>query len=255
MKRIRSSSAGWHWQALRLASGRRKNAPRFSQIRKAVVLLVLLTAVVLPARADSGEIAPAVPSTQPVRKTQPVHSSPPKPTSATPPPPPPASQPTSRPSLPAEFAVLQTRNIFKHGPSKPGGPGAPGGPEASFVLKGIVEAEAKFTAFIEDKNAKHVTPVGIGGAIALGKIKSINLDAIEYEAAAGGTRRIEVGRNLMGEVVPPTPPTSKPSAAPGPGGPGQPPGGPPQPGQPGRNGRPGGPPPGEAQPASAPMAK
>jgi len=153
--------------------------------------------------------------------------------------------------------VLQTRNIFKHGPSKPGGPGAPGGPEASFVLKGIVEAEAKFTAFIEDKNARHVTPVGIGGAIALGKIKSINLDAIEYEAAAGGTRRIEVGRNLMGEVVPPTPPTSKP-AAPGPGGPGQPGqpgGGPPQPGQPGRPGRPGGPAPGEAQPASAPVAQ
>jgi translation initiation factor IF-2 len=236
--------------------------------RMCVIGLVVAAAAAVAvqlARADSGEIAPAVPSTQPAQKSKPAQNSPPaqnsKPmptaTSATPTPPPPASQPTSRPSLPAEFAVLQTRNIFKHGPSKPGGPGAPGGPEASFVLKGIVEAEAKFTAFIEDKNAKHVTPVGIGGKIALGKIKSINLDAIEYEAAAGGTRRIEVGRNLMGEVVPPTPPTSKPSVAPGPGGAGQPgqPGGPPQPGQPGRNARPGGPPPGEAQPASAPTTR
>lgn len=203
-------------------------------------LIVLAAAAVQLARADSGEIAPPVPSTQPPQNSQAV----PKMISAAPtPPPPPASQPTSRPSLPAEYAVLQTRNIFKHGPSKPGGPGAPGGPEASFVLKGIVEAEAKFTAFIEDKNAKSVTPVGIGGAIALGKIKSINLDAIEYEAAAGGTRRIEVGRNLMGEVVPPTPPPStKPTAAPGPGGPGQP-GGPPQPGQGGRGRKGGGPPP------------
>jgi hypothetical protein len=256
MRRVGPSSAGWHWQALRLASGRLKRALKFSPILIAACALIFLIALVLPAIADSGEIAPPVPSTQPAPKPQPAQKSPPAATSA-PATPPPASQPTSRPSLPAEYSVLQTRNIFKHGPSKPGGPGAPGGPEASFVLKGIVEAEAKFTAFIEDKNAKHVTPVGIGSAIALGKTKSINLDAIEYEAAAGGTRRIEVGRNLMGEVVPPTPPTSKPSAAPAPGGPGQPgqPGGPPQPGQPGRNGRPGGPPPGEAQPASAPITK
>jgi hypothetical protein len=216
-------------------------------------LIVLLAAAVQLARADSGEIAPPVPSTQPPQNLQAA----PKAISAAPSPPP-TSQPTSRPSLPPEYAVLQTRNIFKHGPSKPGGPGAPGGPEASFVLKGIVEAEAKYTAFIEDKNAKSVTPVGIGGAIALGKIKSINLDAIEYEAAAGGTRRIEVGRNLMGEVVPPTPPPStKPTATPGPGGPGQPgqPGGPPQPGQPGRGRKGGGPPPeasGEAQPVAVP---
>jgi hypothetical protein len=234
-----------------------------------ICLMVLVAAAGKAARADSGEFAPPVPSTQSAQKPLPAQNSPPAqnsqpaPTAASATPmPPPTSQPTSRPSLPPEYAVLQTRNVFKHGPSKPGGPGAPGGPEASFVLKGIVEAEAKYTAFIEDKNAKSVTSVGIGGAIALGKIKSINLDAIEYEAAAGGTRRIEVGRNLMGEVVPPTPPTSKPSAAPGPGGPGQPgqPGGPPQPGQPGRGGKGGGPPPpeggsGEAQPAAAPVSK
>ena len=226
MTHPQNSTAGWHWQALRLASG-----------------LLFLAALALRATADSGDIALPVPSTQQA----------PKPKAA--PAPSPASQPASRPSLPPEFSVLQTRNIFKHGPSKPGGPGAPGGPEASFVLKGIVEAEAKYTAFIEDKGSKQVSSVGVGSAIALGKIKSINLDAIEYEASAGGTRRIEVGRNLMGEVVPPTPPPStKPTAAPGPGGPGQP-GGPPQPGQPGRGRKGGGPPPPEGGPVPVQVAE
>ncbi|MDB5321779.1 MAG: hypothetical protein JWN40_3410 [Phycisphaerales bacterium] len=189
-----------------------------------ICLIALAAAMVLPARADSGDIAPVVPKPQPAQPSQATR-------------PPPATKPASRPTLPPEFAVLQSRNVFLHGPPKAGGPGAPAGPEASFVLKGIVEAEARFTAFIEDKSAKRVASVGVGEAIALGRIKSINLDAIEYEGTGGATRRIEVGRNLMGEVVPPTPPTSKPTAAP-PGGapPGQP-GGPPQPGQPGR-GRP-----------------
>jgi hypothetical protein len=209
-----------------------------------VCLISIITVAAIPTAADSGDIAPVIPKPQPAPATQPAQPAKSQP--------PPTSQPTSRPTLPPEFAVLQTRNIFMHGPPKAGG--APSGPEASFVLKGIVEAEARFTAFIEDKSAKRVASVGVGGAIALGHIKSINLDAIEYEAATGGAaRRIEVGRNLMGEVVPPTPPTSKPSAAPpGTGAPGQP-GGPPQPGQPGQGRTKGGPQP--PQPAEgAPVA-
>jgi hypothetical protein len=102
-----------------------------------------------------------------------------------------------------------------------------------------------------------VASVGVGDAIALGHIKSINLDAIEYEGTGGPARRIEVGRNLMGEVVAPTPPTSKPSAGapPGAGGPPGQPGGPPQPGeQPGGRGHPRGAPPqpGEGAPTTAP---
>jgi hypothetical protein len=96
-----------------------------------------------------------------------------------------------------------------------------------------------------------VTSVATGGAIAVGRIKSINLDAIEYESA-GNARRIEVGQNLNGEVVPPTP-TTKPAAGPPPGAPGAPgqPGGPP----PGRGGKPGGPPgqPPEGAPVAAPQ--
>ena len=50
-------------------------------------------------------------------------------------------------------------------------------------------------------------------------MKTITLDSIEYEAAGGAAKRIEVGQNLLGVVVPPTP-TSKPASPPGqPGGP------------------------------------
>jgi hypothetical protein len=85
---------------------------------------------------------------------------------------------------------------------------------------------------VEDLSAKKVLQVAAGQPLARGRVKAITLDAIEYEAAGGPAKRIEVGQNLMGQVVPPTP-ASKPAAGPPgqPGAPGQP-GGPPQPGAP-----------------------
>jgi hypothetical protein len=207
------------------------------------------------ARADApSTIAPA--TTAPAATTAPVErSNQPRGAPAATQPAGPATQAAAvaRPVLPGEFAILQTRNVFAHGAPKVVGPGA-GGPGANFVLKGVVEADGLFTAFIEDKSGKRVTSVASGGAIAVGRIKSINLDAIEYESA-GNARRIEVGQNLNGEVVPPTP-TTKPAAGPPPGAPGVPgapgqPGGPP----PGRGGKPGGPPgqPPEGAPVAAPQ--
>jgi hypothetical protein len=135
------------------------------------------------------------------------------------------------PVLPPEFAIFQTRSPFAKGPKKPPA-SAPGGPEASFVLKGAVDVGGRLTAFVEDLSAKRVVQLAAGEPIARGRIKGITLDAIEYEAAGTPAKRIEVGQNLMGQVVPPTP-TSKPAAGPPgqPGAPGQP-GGPPQPGMP-----------------------
>jgi hypothetical protein len=143
------------------------------------------------------------------------------------------SQPTTA-VLPPEFAIFQTRSPFAKGPKKP--PAAAGGPEASFVLKGAVDVGGRMTAFVEDLSAKRVLQLAAGQSLAGGRVKGITLDGIEYEAAAGApARRIEVGQNLMGQVVPPTP-TSKPAAGPPgqPGAPGQPgtPGAPPQPGMP-----------------------
>jgi hypothetical protein len=133
-------------------------------------------------------------------------------------------------ALPPEFAIFQTRSPFAKGPKKPST--AAGGPEASFVLKGAVDVGGRLTAFVEDLSAKKVLQVAAGQPLAGGRVKGITLDAIEYETTGGPARRIEVGQNLMGQVVPPTP-ASKPAVGP-PGQPGAPgaPGGPPQPGMP-----------------------
>jgi hypothetical protein len=163
-------------------------------------------------------------------------------------------------TLPPEYGVLQTRNPFAHGKPSPGGPkaeggpGAPGGPETLFVLKGVIGAEGDFTAFVEDTTAKRVVELGPGAPLGPGRIKSIDVDAIEYESA-GTSRRIEVGQDLAGHVAPPTP-TSKPAGPqppPGDGPPPGPPGGPmPGPGPgPGRGGPRPQPPPGTPEPPPA----
>lgn len=163
--------------------------------------------------------------------------------------------PAPMPQLPAEFGVLQSHNPFAHGKGGPGGPGAPAGPEAMFVLRGIAESGPQYTAFIEDTAGKRVMELAAGSPVATGKVKSVDIDSIEYEAM-GATRRIQVGQNLAGQVVPPTP-TSKPAAPqppPGPPGPGNgpqpmPPGGPAPPGARVRKGAPpGAEPPPEAAP-------
>ncbi len=162
------------------------------------------------------------------------------------------TQPATAVALPEEFAILQTRSPFAHGPK----PGRSAGPEASLVLKGAVEIGGRFIAFFEDKASKRVMQLSMGEVVGRGKVKKISLDAIEYEAAGAGAKRIEVGQNLNGEVVPPTP-TSKPAPAQGqpegPGGgpnqlpPGAVPGGEPGPPRPaGKRGAP------QAAPASQP---
>ena len=143
-----------------------------------------------------------------------------------------ANRPTTQPAkvasvLPKEFAIFEQQNPFAHGPAAPPAPAGPpqGGPEASLVFKGVMDNSGKCIAFIEDLASKHVTQVMAGQPIGRGKIKSINLDAMEFEVM-GAMRKILVGQNLDGQVVPPTPP--QPAA--------QPPGGPPQGPQPGPNG-------------------
>jgi hypothetical protein len=128
----------------------------------------------------------------------------------------PTTQPASMPSLPDDFAILKSRNGFAHGRGGPGGPNGPGagpqgprGPEAALVFRGAVDESDHFTAFIEDINVKRVMELPSGAPVGRGRIKSIDLDSIVYESG-GASRRIEVGQNLEGQVVPPTP-TSKPA--------------------------------------------
>lgn len=114
--------------------------------------------------------------------------------------------------LPEEYAFFQTRSPFGGGQGH-GGKGR-GGPEALFIFRGAVRAGTSITAFMENLTAKDVVQVAVGDSLARGRIKSIDLDAIQYETA-GNAMRIEVGQNLNGEAVQPAPTTnpSNPAAA------------------------------------------
>lgn len=168
------------------------------------------------------------------------------------------TQPAQAASLPPEYSILQTRNPFAHaggaGPAMPNGagPGGPGGPEAMFVLRGTVDAGGDFTAFVEDTTAKRIIELAVGAPLGPGRVKKIDSDGIEYEAM-GSSRRIEVGQDLGGRVVPPTPASKPAPPQPGPGPQQGPPNGP-MPGagpRPGRGGRPPGAQPAPEQPGGA----
>ncbi len=127
----------------------------------------------------------------------------------------PATQPAPGLTLPPEFAIFQTRNAFAHGKSA-GGAG-PSGPEAGFILRGVVQAEDRLIAFVEDKSASRVTEITAGQLIARGKITAVTIDGVEYQGGGGAAKQIKVGQDLNGQVAPPAP-TSKPvGPQPGPG--------------------------------------
>jgi hypothetical protein len=138
----------------------------------------------------------------------------------------PATMPATQPAvagaagpgglLPPEYAILQTQNAFGRGHASKAQHGM-GGPEATFVFKGAVQAGEMFTAFVEDVSANRVMQLAIGDSVARGKIKSIDLDTIEYDVS-GKSRQIALGQNLNGEAVAPTsqPSAPAPAAAPGP---------------------------------------
>ncbi len=115
--------------------------------------------------------------------------------------------------LPPQYAILQSRNAF--GRERGGKAHGLGGPEATFVFKGAVQAGELFTAFVEDLSSRQVKQLTIGDSLARGRIKSIDLDSIEYEVS-GNSRQIALGQNFNGEVVPPTsqPTQAAPTAAP-----------------------------------------
>ena len=115
-----------------------------------------------------------------------------------------ADAPVPMAALPEEFAILQTRNVFGTLKNHSGSQAA-GGPDAGFVLKGVVLAGAGYTAFVEELASKQVRPLVVGDTVSRGKIKSIDIDTIEYEVS-GSAHRIEVGQDLNGRTPPPSPP-------------------------------------------------
>jgi hypothetical protein len=74
-------------------------------------------------------------------------------------------------------------------------------PESHFVLKGIVQENNEFIAFIEDTQAGTVLRLRQDDRVARGAIKRLSLDEIEYQFEER-TTAIKLGYDLEGRLGP-----------------------------------------------------
>ncbi|MHC4355743.1 MAG: hypothetical protein ACYS0H_23840 [Planctomycetota bacterium] len=103
------------------------------------------------------------------------------------------------------YRIVVERNMFsrQRGPritrrrrQVPVAPPAPD-PESYVVLKGIVQEDGTFIAFLEDTQSGQVLRVRQGDSVVRGKIKALTLDSIEYEFEDKITT-VTMGLNLQG---------------------------------------------------------
>jgi hypothetical protein len=149
-------------------------------------------------------------------------------------------RPTTRPVvvLPGTYAILMTRSIFARGGVAAQGPAGSngsessdgaegqGGPDSSLALRGISYENSKYLAFVENTATHRTLRLGPGDSVGDGRLTGFTLDSVEYEFG-GDHRRIMVGENFLGAVIPPTTQPATQTAPPpgmpgGPGGPGGP---------------------------------
>ncbi len=113
----------------------------------------------------------------------------------------------------AKYQLILERNIFsrQRGPvRRPGEDGDAGpvkvpDPETHFILKGIVQENNEFIAFIEDTQAGTVLRLRQDDRIARGVIKALSLDGIEYQLEEH-TTAVKLGYDLEGNLGPVTAP-------------------------------------------------
>lgn len=105
----------------------------------------------------------------------------------------------------AKYDIILRRNIFsrnrqafrpREATEEPQQVAVPN-PESYYVLKGIVQEDSEFIAFIEDKRGGGVLQVRQGDKIARGAIKALNLDTLEYEMGDQVTT-VRLGSDLEG---------------------------------------------------------
>jgi len=70
-------------------------------------------------------------------------------------------------------------------------------PESYYVLKGIVQENSAFIAFLEDSRGGEILRVRKGDSVARGVIKALSLDSIEYQLE-DSTVTVKMGRDLQG---------------------------------------------------------
>ena len=103
----------------------------------------------------------------------------------------------------AKYELILERNMFsrqrgaRH-QEDVGGPRravAVPNPESYFRLKGIVQEDGRFIAFIEDMRSNSVLKLHAGDSVARGAIKTLTLDTIEYQLADQITT-VQLGNDL-----------------------------------------------------------
>jgi hypothetical protein len=105
----------------------------------------------------------------------------------------------------AKYQIILERNIFsrQRGPIRePGAPEEPReiavpNPESYFILKGIVQEDSEFIAFVEDTRTSQVLRLRRGDSVARGTIAALGLDEIQYERE-GQETTVTMGYDLEG---------------------------------------------------------
>jgi len=125
----------------------------------------------------------------------------------------PAPQPVERRLSPrtnrgeqwAKYSIILDRNMFSRQRVKPVPPGevvqerprVMPNPESYFLLKGVVQEDNQFIAFVEDKRTSSVLRLREGDTVARGMVKSLNLDGLQYQFQDKAIR-VSLGSDLEG---------------------------------------------------------
>ncbi len=91
----------------------------------------------------------------------------------------------------------RTRMPYRERPVVQEAPRVTRNPEAYYVLKGVVQENDQFIAFIEDTQGGTVLRLKRGDAVARGAIKTVTLDGIEYQME-DKTTVVRLGLDLEG---------------------------------------------------------
>ena len=103
----------------------------------------------------------------------------------------------------AKYQIILQRNIFsrQRGPIRQrreqARPVVIRNPESYLVLKGIVQEDGTFIAFVENTQNNTVLRFREGDSVARGTVKNFNLDSIEYQFE-DKTIRVTLGLDLEG---------------------------------------------------------
>jgi hypothetical protein len=113
-----------------------------------------------------------------------------------------------------QYDVLLTRSIFEKGKTHarvPTPEHIDARPETVLVLRGVMDQDGTYSAFIEDTTAGKLQELKPGDTVAQGKVARITLAGVEYEAS-GHMTRVGIGSNLDGLTVASLPPRPQPPA-------------------------------------------